>query len=208
MESAVRFSVEWLGGAPNACAEERATLCRLRIFVGDENACVFYDPQTDEKYDHVIAPAVHLAEGIATDWWSIVGGRDREHSLLPWRTGFVLPNVRLKFDGVTFEVAGDQLHCDNPKLASGLSTPKRFPVMRRNPFWRISSNGSSTSLPARVSRTAKSLSAGRGSRSHARIPKSVHSVKRLERWASILTQSPTRTPRLSTRQVTCSSARR
>ena len=112
----MRFSVEGLDGAPNACAEERATLCRLRIFVGDENACVFYDPQTDEKYDHVIAPAVHLAEGIATDWWSIVGGRDREHSLLPWRTGFVLPNVRLKFDGVTFEVAGDQLHCDNPKL--------------------------------------------------------------------------------------------
>ena len=112
----MRFSVEWLDGAPNACAEERATLCRLRVFVGDENACVFYDPQTDEKYDHVIAPAVHLAEGIATDWWSIFGGRDREHSLLPWRTGFVLPDVRLKFDGATFEVVGDQLHCDNPKL--------------------------------------------------------------------------------------------
>ena len=112
----MRFSVEWLDGAPNACAEERATLCRLRIFVGDENACVFYDPQKDEKYDHVIAPAVHLAEGIATDWWSIFGARDREHSLLPWRTGFVLPNVRLRFDGATFEVAGDQLHRDNPKL--------------------------------------------------------------------------------------------
>ena len=112
----MRFSVEWIDGAPNACAEERATLCRLRIFVGDENACVFYDPQTDEKYDHVIAPAVHLAEGIATDWWSIFGGRDREHSLLPYRTGFVLPDVRLKFDGATFEVVGDQLNCDNPKL--------------------------------------------------------------------------------------------
>ena len=116
MESAVRFSVDWLDGAPNACAEERATLCRLRIFVGDENACVFYDPQTDEKHDHVVVPAVHLAEGIATDWWSIFGGRDHEHSLLPWRTGFVLPDVRLKFDGATFEVVGDQLHCNNPKL--------------------------------------------------------------------------------------------
>ena len=112
----MRFSVEWLDGAPNACAEERATLCRLRIFVGDENACVFYDPRTDEKHDHVVVPAVHLAEGIATDWWSIFGGRDHEYSLLPWRTGFVLPDVRLKFDGATFEVVGDQLHCDNPKL--------------------------------------------------------------------------------------------
>ena len=112
----MRFSVEWLDGAPNACAEERATLCRLRIFVGDENACIFYDPQTDEKHDHVVVPAVHLAEGIATDWWSIFGGRDHEHSLLPYRTGFVLPDVRLKFDGATFEVVGDQLYCDNPRL--------------------------------------------------------------------------------------------
>ena len=112
----MRFSVEWLDGASKACAEERATLCRLRIFVGDENACVFYDPRTDEKYDHVVVPAVHLAEGIATEWWSIFGGRDREHSLLPWRTGFVLPDIRLRFDGATFEVVGDQLHCDNPKL--------------------------------------------------------------------------------------------
>ena len=91
-------------------------MCRLRIFVGDENACVFYDPQTDVKHDHVVVPAVHLAEGIATDWWSIFGGRDHEHSLLPWRTGFVLPDVRLKFDGATFEVVGDQFYCDNPKL--------------------------------------------------------------------------------------------
>ena len=112
----MRFSVEWLDGAPNACAEERATLCRLRIFVGDENACVFYDPRTDEKYDHVVVPAVHLAEGIATEWWSIFGGRDREHSLLPYRTGFALPNVLFKFDGAVFEVIGAQLDCDNPKL--------------------------------------------------------------------------------------------
>ena len=204
----MRFSVEWLDGAPNACAEERATLCRLRIFVGDENACVFYDPQKDEKYDHVIAPAVHLAEGIATDWWSIVGGRDREHSLLPWRTGFVLPMYASSLTGLHSKWSETSSTATIRSCASGLSTPKRFPVMRQNPFWRISSNGSSTSLPAMVSRTAKSLSAGRGSRSHARIPKSVHSVKRLERWASILTQSPIRTPRLSTRQATCSSARR
>ena len=136
----MRFSVDWLDGAPNACAEERATLCRLRIFIGDENACVFYDPQTDEKHDHVVVPAVHLAEGIATDWWSIFGGRDHEHSLLPWRTGFVLPDVRLKFDGATFEVVGDQFYCDNPKLRFGWSEQRRSPVMRRNPFCRISLN--------------------------------------------------------------------
>ena len=112
----MRFSVEWINGGPNACAEERATLCQLRIFVAEENACVFYDPTSQEKFEHLTVPAVHLAEGIANDWWSIFGGRDRRHSLLPYRTGFVLPNVFLKFDGATFEVVGDQLFCDNPKL--------------------------------------------------------------------------------------------
>ena len=112
----MRFSVEWLDGAPNACAEERATLCRLRIFVGDENACVFYDPETGETYEHLTVPAVHIAEGIATDWWSIFGGRDLEHSLLLYRNGFALPNVLFKFDGAAFEVAGAQLVYDNPKL--------------------------------------------------------------------------------------------
>lgn len=112
----MRFSVEWIDDAPNACAEERATLCRLQVFVDEENACVFYDPLSDEKYEHVTVPAVHLAEGIATDWWSIFGSRDRAHSLLPYRTGFILPNLHLKFDGTTFEVIGDQLFCDNPRL--------------------------------------------------------------------------------------------
>ena len=112
----MRFSVEWIDGAPNACAEERATLCRLRIFVDHENAFVFYDPVSDEKYDHATVPAVHLAEGIASNWWAIFGGRDRKHSLMPYRTGFVLPNVLFKFDGATFEVVGEQLLCDNPKL--------------------------------------------------------------------------------------------
>ena len=112
----MRFSVEWISGGPNACVEERATLCQLRIFIAEENACVFYDPISREKFEHITVPAVHLAEGIASDWWSIFGGRDQEHSLLPYRTGFVLPNIFLKFDGATFEAIGDQLICDNPKL--------------------------------------------------------------------------------------------
>ena len=61
-------------------------------------------------------PAVHLAEGLAADWWSIFGGRDREHPLRNYRTGFALPNVKLGFDGSTFEVRGEQFASENPDV--------------------------------------------------------------------------------------------
>lgn len=112
----MRFSTEWIDEAPNASAEERATLCRLRLFAADENACVFVDPASSKVFDHVTVPAVHLAEGLATDWWSIFGGRDREHPIRRYRTGFALPDVRFAFDGSTFEVRGDQSSYDNPNV--------------------------------------------------------------------------------------------
>ena len=112
----MRFSTEWIGEGPNASAEERATLCELQIFVNEENACLHFDPGSRKTFDHVTVPAVHLAEGLATDWWSIFGGRDREHPILHYRTGFALPNLSFKFDGSTFEVTGAQLSSDNPNL--------------------------------------------------------------------------------------------
>ena len=38
----------------------------------DENACVFYDPVSGETFEYGTVPRVHLAEAIATDWWSIL----------------------------------------------------------------------------------------------------------------------------------------
>ena len=112
----MKFSVEWLDGGENAAAEERATLCDLQIFVGDENACMFLDAAAREVFESLRVPAVHLAEGIARDWWRIFGGRDRWQSLVPYRTGFVLPDLRFGCDGSTFEIEGHQLHCANPGL--------------------------------------------------------------------------------------------
>ena len=112
----MKFSVEWLDGGENAAVEERATLCDLQIFVGDENACMFLDDEAREVFDCLRVPAVHLAEGIARDWWRIFGGRDRRQSLVPYRTGFVLPDLGFRCDGSTFEIAGQQLHCANPGL--------------------------------------------------------------------------------------------
>ena len=87
------ISTEWIDDGPNASAEERATLCRLSLYVSDENACSFFEPTSNRTCDHVTVPAVHLAEGLATDWWSIFGGRDRDHAIRKYRTGFALPDV-------------------------------------------------------------------------------------------------------------------
>ena len=112
----MRFSTEWIDDGPNASAEERATLCRLSLYVSDENACSFFEPTSNRTCDHVTVPAVHLAEGLATDWWSIFGGRDRDHAIRKYRTGFALPDVMLGFDGSTFEIRGEQFASTNPDL--------------------------------------------------------------------------------------------
>ena len=73
----MRLSTEWISEGANASAEERATLCNLQIFVDGENACLHFDPDSKTTFEHITVPAVHLAEGLATDWWSIFGGRPR-----------------------------------------------------------------------------------------------------------------------------------
>lgn len=112
----VRFLTEWIVDGPNASAEERATLCDLQIFVDDKNLCIHSDPSSSEPFDHLTIPAIHIAEGLATDWWSIFGGRDRHHSILPYRMGFAIPKLRFTFDGSMFEVVGSKYSYENPNL--------------------------------------------------------------------------------------------
>ena len=110
----MQFLVEWIDGAPNVSAEERATMCDLRIVVGDTNACSHKDEVGRESYESIVVPAVHLAEGIATDWWNIFGGRDCQRPIWPYRTGFILPCLSFGCNGSTFEVSGEQMSCENP----------------------------------------------------------------------------------------------
>ena len=91
-------------------------MCDLRIFVGDINACSHKDDVAQEAYESVVVPAVYLAEGIATDWWSVFGGRDRKRSIWSYGTGFILPCLSFGCDGSMFEVSGEQMHCENPGL--------------------------------------------------------------------------------------------
>ena len=112
----MKFLAEWIHGASNASEVERATMCRLSIMVGNVNACSHWDDRTGSSHEYVTVPAVHLAEGIASDWWTIFGGRDVKRPIWRYRTGFILPCLSLSCDGSTFEVSGEQMHCDNPGL--------------------------------------------------------------------------------------------
>ena len=112
----MRFLVEPVSKSLNASLEERATMCDLRIDVAGSNACSFWDDRDGSHYERVRVAAVHLAEGIASDWWEIFGGRDRRHSILPYRNGYILPCLSFSCDGSHFEVFGDALHCENPGL--------------------------------------------------------------------------------------------
>lgn len=116
MRKDVKFLVEWVRNGKNACAEEQATLCYLKILVDGENACAFYDVSEEQHFEYLYIPAVHLAEGIAIGWWDIFGGRDRNFSISPYRNGFALPDLKLCFDGCRFEVFGSQYSSENPKI--------------------------------------------------------------------------------------------
>ena len=112
----MRFLIEPVNKSQNASIEERATMCNLRIDVAGANACSFWDDRDGAHYEWVRVAAVHLAEGIASDWWAIFGGRDSRHSILPYRNGYILPGLSFSCDGSHFEVSGDALHCENPGL--------------------------------------------------------------------------------------------
>ena len=114
--SAIKFSAEWIEDAPNRSRQERSTLCDLQIFVGSRNACSWEDLDTGETFHHLTLPAVHLAEGISADWWSIFGARDRSQSILHHRTGFALPDLSFSYDGHTFYVSVKKYTYLNPHL--------------------------------------------------------------------------------------------
>ena len=114
------INVEWIPPAPNAAPEEAATLCTMRIFVDGKSACRFLDlaaPIEHQEHDRLTIPAVHLAEGLATDWWSILHGRDEQHRLQKYRTGFALPDLVLMSHGRHLEVLpGNRNLIKNPQL--------------------------------------------------------------------------------------------
>lgn len=115
-KSMLYFSTDWVKGARNAIVEERRTLCDLRIYVDGKNICVFDDFEDNTTLDCLTIPAVHLAEGIANNWWQILGSRDREQSITRYRSGFALPDLIFRSDGSTIEVFSRVYLSRNPHI--------------------------------------------------------------------------------------------
>jgi hypothetical protein len=110
----VRHSIEWQDDAVNAAPEERATVGDLRLFLNNQN--VTKHLLNDFVGDHVTVALYGLAEGLVHDWWSIFGARDREISLRDYRTGYLLPDIRIQFDGAAFEISAHQTVYTDPDL--------------------------------------------------------------------------------------------
>ena len=114
--NAMKFLAEWIENGPNVSPQEKSTLCDLQIFLGTGNACTWEDLETSEIFHHLTLPAVHLAEGISADWWSIFGSRDQWQPILRHRTGFALPDLRFNFDGAAFFASAKRITYQNPRL--------------------------------------------------------------------------------------------
>jgi len=110
----LRFLVAWQDHADNAAREERATVADLRIFLSEQNVTLHLESQASA--DHITIALYGLAEGLAHDWWRIFGARDRAVSLMDYRTGYAVPDLRMSFDGVIFQVEAHQRTYRNPDI--------------------------------------------------------------------------------------------
>lgn len=116
----MRNSVDWHDDARNASPEERATVADLRLWLNDQNVCLHLRGQ--EARDRITIPLCSLAEGLALDWWTLFGGRDHVLSLIQYRSGFAVPDIRLSFDGAAFEIAAEQRIYTNPNVQFQVKT--------------------------------------------------------------------------------------
>ncbi len=111
----MRFSVEWLAEATRGMMpEERASSANFRVWIGDRNACLHLDGNT--SVDELTMPLYSLAEGLAHDWWSLFGARDGVFSLVRHRMGYAVPDIRMSFDGVAFEIESPEKSYRNPNV--------------------------------------------------------------------------------------------
>ncbi len=100
----MKVYVDWQDHAKNAAPEERATVADLRILVDGNNVCDNVIGEGRDLKAHVTVSAYPAAEGIALNWWRIFGRRgEDEFRLVERRDGYVLPDVRMRFDGTMFE---------------------------------------------------------------------------------------------------------
>jgi hypothetical protein len=110
----VRFLANYLEDAQNVAVEERFTVAEFRLWLAEQN--VTMNLRGDVSRDHIVVSLYSLAEGLAHDWWSIFGSRDRHFSLIRHRTGFAVPDIRFSFDGAAVQISAEQRVYQNPNL--------------------------------------------------------------------------------------------
>lgn len=110
----MRYSIEWHDDAVNAAPEERASAADLKLFLQERN--VTFHSYEHRNADHLTISLYGLAEGLAHDWWNLFGGRDREVSFIKYRNGYVVPDIRMAFDGAAFEISARSYEHRNPDL--------------------------------------------------------------------------------------------
>lgn len=121
-KNVVRYSTEWIEEAPNAAPEERATVADFRLLLGDQNVTTHL--VGERASDHVTISLHPIAHGLTHDWWTLFGGRDSFVSLIKHRSGYVVPDVRLSFDGAVFEVRAEQKVYANPGIRFWAGSPE------------------------------------------------------------------------------------
>lgn len=110
----MKFSADWIENATNVASEERATVANFRLCLSGQN--VTMNLREDVSSDHIVISLYPLAEGLAHDWWHLFGSREREVSLTKYRTGYAMPDIRLRYDGMAVEVIAHQKVYQNPAL--------------------------------------------------------------------------------------------
>lgn len=107
-------SIEWQENAVNAAPEEQATVADLSLFLNDRNIT---EHRLDGKTcDHVTVALYDLINGLVHDWWLIFGARDRDISLKDYRTGYLIPDIRIAFDGAVFKITAHECTYTGPDL--------------------------------------------------------------------------------------------
>ena len=110
----MRYSAEWREDAVNAAPEERATVADLRLCLNRQNVSLHLRGQ--DSFDYTTISLYALAEGLAHDLWTLFGGRDGKVSLIRYRDGYVVPDIRLAYDGAAFEISSHQRTYTNPDI--------------------------------------------------------------------------------------------
>jgi len=112
----MRFLAEWLENAQNAAPEERATVANFRMWLSEQNVTMNLRERDNTSNESILISLYSLAEGLAHDWWSLFGNRERVISLIKHRTGFAMPDIRFRFDGAAFEATAFQKTYQNPPI--------------------------------------------------------------------------------------------